>query len=285
MSRFRGGGLPLSPMLFWLVVFFFVPMLFVLAYSFSSRTVGGGVDFTFTLENYHRFLTSDLYLKMTGCSLLMAFKVTLITLLVAYPVSSYLVTAASELRAFLVILLIVPWFASILVKNFAWVAILADNGVVNQFLVWSGLVKEPLSLVYNEFSVIVGLVHLLIPFMALPIFVTLEKIGTRLLEAARNLGSTPIRAFMEVTLPLSMPGVVGGCIICFILTFGAFVTPVLLGSPQNHMVANAIEDQFLMAFHWPLGSAIAIVLLVMVIGILLIFNRLVGLDKVMGEDG
>jgi spermidine/putrescine transport system permease protein len=271
-------------MFFWLFVFFFVPMLFVVVYSFSVRTVGGGVDFTFTLENYQRFLTSGLYLEITGRSLLMAFKVTLLTLLVAYPVSSYLVTAAPGLRAFLVILLIVPWFASILVKNFAWVAILADNGVVNQLLVRSGLAKEPLSLVYNEFSVIVGMVHLLIPFMALPIFVTLEKMDKRLLEAARNLGSTPLRAFKEVTLPLSMPGVTAGCIICFILTFGAFVTPVLLGGPQNHMVANAIEDQFLMAFHWPLGAAIAIVVLVMVIGILLIFNALVGLDKIMGED-
>ena len=274
----------MSPMLFWLLAFFFVPMLFVLVYSFSIRTAGGGVDFTFTLENYQRFLTSSLYLEMTGHSLLVAFKVTLITLLVAYPVSSYLVTAAPGLRAFLVILLIVPWFASILVKNFAWVAILADTGVVNQFLVLSGLVEEPLSLVYNEFSVIVGMVHLLIPFMALPIFVTLEKIDKRLLEAARNLGSTPFRAFREVTLPLSLPGVAGGCIICFILTFGAFVTPVLLGAPKNHMVANAIEDQFLMAFHWPLGAAIAIVLLVLVIGILLIFNALMGLDKIMGED-
>ncbi len=274
----------MSPMLFWLLVFFFVPMLFVVVYSFSIRTVGGGVDFHFTLENYQRFLNSSLYLEMTGRSILTAFKVTLITLLVAYPVSSYLVIAAPGLRSFLVILLIVPWFASILVKNFAWVAILADTGVVNQILVWSGLVKEPLTLVYNEFSVIVGMVHLLIPFMALPIFVTLEKMDKRLLEAARNLGSTPLRAFREVTLPLSMPGVAAGCIICFILTFGAFVTPVLLGGPQNHMVANAIEDQFLMAFHWPLGSAIAIVVLVMVIGILLIFNTLVGLDKIMGED-
>ena len=271
-------------MLLWLSIFFFVPMLLVLVYSFSIRTVGGGIDYTFTLENYERYLTSSLYLKMTGNSFLMAFKVTLITLLVAYPVSSYLSTAAPGLRAFLVVLLIVPWFASILVKNFAWVAILADNGVVNQFLVWSGLAKEPLSLVYNEFSVIVGLVHLLIPFMALPIFVTLEKMDKRLLEAARNLGSTPLRAFREVTLPLSMPGIAAGCIICFILTFGAYVTPVLLGAPQNHMAANAIEDQFSMAFHWPLGSAIAIVLLVIVIGILLIFNALVGLDKIMGED-
>jgi ABC-type spermidine/putrescine transport system permease subunit I len=178
---------------------------------------------------------------------------------------------------------VVPWWTSILVKNFAWVAILRDKGLVNNFLIWTGVIDRPVKMLYNEFAVIIGLVHVLIPFMALPLFATLDKIENSLIEAAENLGANPIKTFWEITLPLSMPGVFAGCILTFILSFGAFVTPALLGGAQNMMVANIIEDQFLQAFHWPFGSAIAIILLLIVLALIMIFNRLIGLEKIWGE--
>ena len=276
-------SLQLSPSLAWLTFFFLAPLVLIVVYSVSRRAEGGGVLLGFTLQHYTRILSSNYYLGITWQSLVLGLKVTALTLLISYPVAYLLATTRSRWKPFLVFLLVVPWWTSILVKNFAWVGILLDNGLANRFLLWTGLTHRPVKLLYNEFSVVVGLIHVLIPFMTLPLFATLEKMEPQLLEAAENLGAGPLRAFREVTLPLSMPGVASGCILTFILAFGSYVTPALLGGPKNWMVAMVVQDQFLNAFNWPFGSAVAIVLLAIVMALVLVFNRLVGLEKIWGE--
>ncbi len=285
-ARRRRAGLvvffQLVPSVAWLALFFFLPMLLIGVYSLSRRSEGGGVNLAVTLEQYLRFFQSSYYLRVTWQSLVVSLEITLLTLVISYPVAYLLAFTRSRWKPFLVFLLLVPWWTSILVKNFAWVGILLDNGLVNRFLLWTGVARQPVKLLYNEFSVVVGLVHVLIPFMTLPLFATLEKMEPQLLEAAENLGAGPLRAFQEVTLPLSMPGVASGCILTFILAFGSYVTPALLGGPKNWMVAMVVQDQFLNAFNWPFGSAVAIVLLAIVLALVLVFNRLVGLEKIWG---
>jgi ABC-type spermidine/putrescine transport system permease subunit I len=182
----------------------------------------------------------------------------------------------------LIVLLIIPWWCSILVKNFAWVAILAETGVLNRMLLRIGLIDRPLKLLYNEFAVVIGLVHVLIPFMVMPIYATLEKLDRRLIEAAANLGASPARAFREVVLPLSLPGVAAGSLLTFILGFGSYITPALLGSERTLMIANLIQSQFMEAFDWPFGAALSMLLLGLVLMLLAGFNRLVGLERLWG---
>jgi spermidine/putrescine transport system permease protein len=276
-------GFQLAPSLGWVAVFFLLPLVLIAVYSVARRAEGGGVIFGFTLQHYVRVLSSSYYLGVTWQSLVLSLKVTALTLLISYPVAYLLATTRSRWKPFLVFLLLVPWWTSILVKNFAWVGILLDHGLVNRALLATGLVERPIKLLYTEFSVIVGLIHVLIPFMTLPLFATLEKLDPQLLEASGNLGAGPVASFCEVTLPLSLPGIASGCILTFILAFGSYVTPALLGGSRNWMVAMVVQDQFLNAFNWPLGSAVAIVLLLIVLGLVLGFNRLVGLEKIWGE--
>jgi spermidine/putrescine transport system permease protein len=276
-------GVQLAPSLAWLALFFALPLLLIAVYSVSRRGEGGGIILALTLQHYGRILSSSYYLGITWQSLVLSLKVTALTLLVSYPVAYLLATTRSRWKPFLLFLLLVPWWTSILVKNFAWVGILLDRGMVNRFLLWTGLVDRPLKLLYTELSVIVGLIHVLIPFMTLPLFATLDKLDRQLLEASENLGAGPLATFREVTLPISLPGVASGCILTFILAFGSYVTPALLGGSRNWMVAMVVQDQFLNAFNWPLGSAVAIVLLVIVLALVLGFDRLVGLEKIWGD--
>ena len=275
----RTGWAALSPPVAWLTAFFLVPMLVVFAYSLATRTAGGGVALGLSVENYERIGESSLYLWAVLRSLRIAVIVTIATLLLAYPVAYYLALVATRWRIALFVLLIVPWWCSILVKNFAWVAILAETGVLNRALLQLGLIDRPFKLLYNEVAVVIGLVHILIPFMVLPIYATLEKLDRRLIEAAANLGSSPLFAFWEVVLPLSLPGVSAGSLLTFILAFGSYITPALLGSERTSMIATLIQSQFMEAFDWPFGAALSMMLLGLVLALLLIFNRAIGLDR------
>lgn len=275
----RAGWVALAPPIAWLAVFFLVPMVVVFAYSLATRTSGGGVVFGLSIQNYERIGESGLYAWAALRSLRIAIVVTIVTLLLAYPVAYYLALIATRWRLVLFVLLIVPWWCSILVKNFAWVAILADSGVLNRALLRIGLIDQPLKLLYNEVAVVIGLVHVLIPFMVMPIYATLEKLDRRLIEAATNLGASPLRALWEVVFPLSLPGVAAGSLLTFILAFGSYITPALLGSERTSMIANLIQSQFMEAFDWPFGAALSMVLLGVVVLLLASFNRLVGLER------
>lgn len=273
----------LAPALLWLGLFCALPLLLIAAVSLGERTEGGGVAFGFTLEHYVRFLESPFYLRVTLRSLWIGLAVTLVALPVAYALAYYLATTSGRRRTTLMVLMIVPWWCSILVKNFAWIALLSETGVLNTLLQSLGAIDRPLRLVYTEAAVVIGLVHVLVPFMVLPIYATLDRLDPRLPEAAASMGCGPVRTFIEVTFPLSLPGVVAGSILTFVLAFGSFITPALLGSERTVMVANIVEDQFMRASHWPFGAAIAMALLALVATILVALDRLVGLDSVWGK--
>ncbi len=275
--------LQVFPAGFWIVAFFFLPLCIILMYSFWTRATGGVMIPDFTWEHYIRFFESSLYRKISLQSFFIGVKVTVVTLLMGYPTAYFLAQLRSRWQKIGLVLLVIPWWTSFVVKTFAWVVVLGRTGILNAYLVKWGIIETPIDMLYTQGAVIVGLTHGLLPLMVLTLYVSLEKIDPHLREAAENLGANRIRTFFEVTFPLSLPGVAAGSLLVFILAFGAYLTPALLGGPRDLMIAMLIGDQFLEALHFPFGSAASIIMLIFVLGLVLLFNRLVGLEKIWGE--
>lgn len=252
----------LGPGLLWLLVFFAVPMLLMLAASFMPRGTYGGVDPGFTLEHYRRFL-DPLYLQVLGRTVLWAGAATLACLLLGYPVAW--VISRSRHRGLLLFLIVLPFWTSFLVRTFAMIFLLRDTGLINALLLRLGLVAEPLTLLYTPFAVLLGLVYGFLPFMVLPIYASLEKLDPALLEAAEVLGARPGARFFRVTLPLSLPGVIAGCLLVFVPALGSFITSDLLGGAKQVMIGNLVQNQFTSARNWPFGSAVSFALMALVL--------------------
>jgi spermidine/putrescine transport system permease protein len=268
----------LGPGAAWLALFFLVPLLIMAAYSLMLRGTYGGVRPGFTLEHYRRFF-DPLYLDILRRTLVWSLAATAICLLLGYPVA-YVVARARRWRAVLLFLVVLPFWTSFLVRTFAVIFLLRDTGLVNTGLLRLGLIDTPLTLLYTPFSVMAGLVYGFLPFMILPIYASLEKLDPTLLEAAETLGATPTARFLQVTLPLSLPGVVAGCFLVFIPALGSFLTSDLLGGAKQLMIGNLIQNQFSAARNWPFGSAASFVVtavaLVAVVGYLRLRDRAPG---------
>lgn len=268
----------LGPGAVWLALFFLVPLLIMAAYSLMLRGTYGGVRPGFTLEHYRRFF-DPLYLDILRRTLVWSLAATAICLLLGYPVA-YVVARARRWRAVLLFLVVLPFWTSFLVRTFAMIFLLRDTGLVNTVLLRLGLIDTPLTLLYTPFSVMAGLVYGFLPFMILPIYASLEKLDPTLLEAAETLGATPTARFLQVTLPLSLPGVVAGCFLVFIPALGSFLTSDLLGGAKQLMIGNLIQNQFSAARNWPFGSAASFVVtavaLVAVVGYLRLRDRAPG---------
>ncbi|WP_244922227.1 ABC transporter permease [Oceanibaculum indicum] len=248
----------LSPTLFVVVAAMAVPLALMVAYSFWSQSYVT-LDTSFTLKNYQDVFSREIYrvlfLRSVGISAL----VTLVTVLLAYPIAYFVAFDVKRHKLLWLILLTLPFWTSYLLRVFSWKVILGYNGVINSGLMSLGLISEPLQfLLYNPFAVIVTLAHAWAAFAILPIYVSLEKIDRTLLEAATDLGDGPVRRFFRVTLPLSMPGVIAASVLIFIPTVGDYVTPTMVGGTGGVMIANIIQAQFGKANNWPLGSALAI---------------------------
>ncbi len=252
----------LAPGTLWLLVFFAVPMLLMLAASFMPRGRYGGVDPGFTLEHYRRFL-DPLYLQVLGRTVVWAAAATLACLLLGYPVAW--VIARSRHRSLLLFLIVLPFWTSFLVRTFAMIFLLRDTGLVNSLLLRSGILAQPLTLLYTPFAVLLGLVYGFLPFMVLPIYASLEKLDPALLEAAEVLGAGPGARFVRVTLPLSLPGVIAGCLLVFVPALGSFITSDLLGGAKQVMIGNLVQNQFTSARNWPFGSAVSFALMALVL--------------------
>lgn len=261
----------LGPGLLWLLVFFAVPMLLMLAASFMLRGTYGGVDPGFTLEHYRRFL-DPLYLQVLGRTVLWAGAATLACLLLGYPVSW--VISRSRNRNLLLFLIVLPFWTSFLVRTFAMIFLLRDTGLINSLLLRLGLVAEPVTLLYTPFAVLLGLIYGFLPFMVLPIYASLEKLDPALLEAAEVLGARPGSRFFRVTLPLSLPGVIAGCLLVFVPALGSFITSDLLGGAKQVMIGNLVQNQFTSARNWPFGSAVSFALMALVLGAVALSLRL-----------
>ncbi|HYY64768.1 MAG TPA: ABC transporter permease [Gaiellaceae bacterium] len=265
-------GLPLA----WLGAFFLVPIAIVAAYSFDVYSLYPGPH-GFTLRAWHDFLHSSIYLSLFWKSVKMSLTVSAVIVLLAYPLAYYLALSGTKRKYVLLLLLIAPFLTSYLLRVLAWKVILGNQGVINTFFFWTGLrdPDHPISqLLYSRFAVMLVLGYIWLPFVALPIFVSLESLDRRLLEAASDLGASRLQAFWRVTLPLSLPGVVAAFLFVFIPTLGEFVTPSLVGGANGYMYGNQIVDLFGTGFpDWETGSVLAIFLLGIVAVLTVVFAR------------
>jgi spermidine/putrescine transport system permease protein len=269
----------LAPGGFWLLLFFLVPLLIMFVYSFMPRGIYGGVEPGFTLQHYARFF-DPLYLEVLQRTFLWSIACTVICLVLGYPVA-YLIVRGGRWRNILLFLVVLPFWTSFLVRTFAMIFLMRDTGLINNWLLKLGLIGQPLSILYTPFAVMAGLVYGFLPFMILPIYASLEKLDPSLLEAAEVLGARPRARFRKVTLPLSMPGVVAGCLLVFIPALGSFLTSDLLGGAKQMMIGNLVQNQFSSARNWPFGSAASFIVMALVLAAVMIYLRV--RDKNTGE--
>jgi spermidine/putrescine transport system permease protein len=265
-------GLPLA----WLVVFLLVPIGIVAAYSFDVLVLGGGPH-GFTFQAWSDFFSSSVYLSLFWKSVELSLIVSAIIVALAFPLAYYLALSGTKRKYVLLLLLIAPFLTSYLLRVLAWKVILGDQGVINSFLFWTGIrdPDHPLSqLLYSRFAVMLVLGYIWLPFVALPIFVSLESLDRRLLEAASDLGASRLYAFRRITLPLALPGLFAAFLFVFIPTLGEFVTPSLVGGTSGYLYGNQIVDLFETGFpDWETGSVLALFLVGVVALLTLVFSR------------
>jgi putrescine transport system permease protein len=259
----------------WLIVFFLLPFALVLGIAFGTNAPDSAppVALGLSLENFKLLFTDDLYVAAWLSSLRIAATATLACLLLGYPMAYAIARTDSRRRPLLLMLVILPFWTSFLIRVYAWIGLLAENGILNQFLRWTDLAADPGTILGTEWAVQLGIVYAYLPFMVLPLYASLEKLDMSLLEAAADLGARPFAAFLTVTLPLSLPGIVAGCLLVFIPAVGEFVIPDLLGGTDTLMIGKVLWDEFFTNSDWPLASAVAICLLVLLVGPIALFQR------------
>ena len=267
----KNGKLLVAPALLWLSIFFVIPLLIVVAVSFAGRTPYGQVIFSFTIDNYLRFL-EPLYLKIFADTLVVAIVTTLATILMGYPLAYTIAQLPKKWQQPGLILVMIPFWINFLIRSYAWVIILRSQGVVNTLLLNLGLIDQPLQMLYNDMAVMLGMVYALLPFMVLPIYVSIEQLDTRLLEAASDLGAKPLTAFRKVTLPLTMPGILAGCMLVFLPGLSMFYVSEVLGGSKGMLLGNFIKNQFLVANNWPLGSAGSMVMTLFMVVLIVLYK-------------
>ena len=264
-----------GPALWWGCVLL-VPYLIMLAISFYTRQFPFHVP-DFQLGNYLALIQDSQYYAVLMRSLKIALAVSAVAFLLSYPLAYFLAfkVRSERLRLFLYIATIVPLWVSYLLRAYTWKTILGSEGILNSFLMWTGIIDQPSTiLLYNQGAMVVTMAYIFTPFMVMPIYASLEKIPISLIEASKDLGAGRIATFLRVTLPLSMPGVLAGFTFTFGLSIGDFISPILVGGPYSNMIANVVATQFGMAMNWPLGSALGVVLLFIVLGIVTASDRL-----------
>ncbi len=279
------GILLISPTMFWLTVFLLIPLALIVVISFGARGTYGNVVYTFGLNNYARLFDAE-YARILWDSTWIALLTTLACILAGYPLAYFIARSHPMRRSFFMFLILVPFWTNFLIRIYAWMIILRGEGVLNAAMTAVGLMNthvgqwlfEQIQL-YTPGAVLVGMVYEFLPFMILPLYTSLEKLDPSLLEAAADLGAQPWRAFLRVTLPLSLPGVVAGSILVFIPAMGMFVVPDLMGGAKTVLVGNLIRNQFFTARDWPFGSAASMVLMALTLVVTLIYTRTFGFGE------
>lgn len=262
----------------YLIVFMVIPLILVTVLSFLSRGTYGEVVYKFNLENYIR-LFDTLYARILGYSLLVGFLTTLFSLVIGYPMAYYIARAPARQRSLLLFLILLPFWTNFIIRIYAWIMILRSEGFLNSFLQWAGIIHEPLNILYTPTAVLIGMVYEFLPFMVLPLYTSLEKIENAQLEAAADLGAPPWKAFLRVTLPLSVPGMIAGTILVFIPAMGMFVVPDLMGGAKTMLIGNVIRNQFLTARDWPFGAAASMLLMLLTMVFTLYYTRKAGFGE------
>ncbi len=266
----KDGFLLALPTVAWLVVFFVLPLVIVLIVSFMSRGRGGVPTLPFTLQHYER--TFGVFSIILWRSVGLAGLTTVVCLLIGYPLAFFISTRRNRLfQQITLFLVILPFWTNFLIRTYAWRILLGDEGTINGFLISLGLISEPLKLLNTPFAVLVGLVYGFLPFMVLPIYASVERFNFRFVDAAHDLGANDVRTFLRIVIPLTLPGVLAGCALVFIPSVGAFVTPDLLGGTKGLMIGNLINNQFGGSGNTPLGSALSIVMMAVVMLSLVVY--------------
>jgi spermidine/putrescine transport system permease protein len=275
-TKARIAGLLVAlPPFAWIALFLFAPYCLLFCYSFWSLGEFQQLIHHATLANYIHLFTTPLYLTVILRSLRIAFSVVLLSLLIGYPLAYFLAFHSGRYRQLLYQAVIIPLWVSYLVRAYAWKVIFGNEGVLNTLLLWLHAASHPLGfLLYSPFAVVITLTHIYVPFVVLPVVASLEKIPHELIESSSDLGARPWQTFLRVILPLSWPGVVSGATFAFLLSFGDFLSPLLLGGPSSVMIANIVANLFGADYNWPLGAAVAVVILLIVVGILSVTQRL-----------
>ncbi|MBA92400.1 MAG: putrescine/spermidine ABC transporter permease [Phyllobacteriaceae bacterium] len=271
----------------WLLFFFLIPFLIVFKISLSTSAIsmppytpvfeGIGTWLesarSFTIDNYLWITEDALYVKAYLSSVIIAAVSTFLTLLIGFPLAYGMARAPQGIRPTLLMLVILPFWTSFLIRVYAWIGILKPEGLLNQFLMWLGVISEPLQILNTHTAIFIGIVYSYLPFMVLPIYSTLEKMDYSLIEAAQDLGCPPISAFWKIPLPLAVPGILAGCLLVFIPAVGEFVIPDLLGGSRTLMIGKTLWSEFFNNRDWPLASAVAIILLLLLVVPIVLFQN------------
>jgi len=266
----------------WLLVFFLAPFAIILKISFADPIIAqppftpfvdeGGSPLV-TVDNYVFLLTDTLYIVTYLKSVFMAAVATVLCLLLGFPMAYGIARADRSTRNILLLLIILPFWISFLLRVYAWMGLLNNYGVINNLLLWLGLIKQPLQLIYTDLAIYIGLVYSYLPFMVLPLYATLERLDPDLVEASQDLGASPSQAFRDITWPLARPGVIAGCLLVFIPAMGEYVIPYLLGGPEALMIGRVLFDEFFVNRDWPLASSVAVILLILLVVPIVLLQR------------
>lgn len=271
----------LAPGSLFLGVFFLIPLGIILIYSFLTPGLYGGVEWAFYHWNYGRIfgwadgimeIFEPVYLWIIGRSLLYALLTVAISLTLCYPAAFWVAGLPGRWRLVFMLLIALPFFASMIVRLYAWLLILKPSGLLNTALMAAGLISQPLEILYTPVAVILGMVYISLPFMFLPLFSAIDNLDRGLIEASGDLGARPWQTFLKVTLPMTVPGIISGAVIVFIPSVGNFIVPDVLGGAKGLMTGNLIEQQFLSSRNWPFGSALAMVVMSIVLVVLAVFS-------------
>lgn len=273
--------LPVLPMYFFTLAFVLGPMIYMFMLSFQKRAEVWGVEQTFTLRNYLRIL-EPVYLATFVNSLKLAFLCTILVILIGYPFGYFMAKLPQKWRGKAMFALIIPFWTSSLMRLYGWIIIFRANGTLDSLLMGLGLTEKPLKLLYTYPSVLTGMVYVLVPFMIYSVYTSAEKLDWSLLEAARDLGAGPIRAFLTVSLPLTMPGLFSGVILTFIPSIGLSFIADILGGNKVVLVSNVIQEQLMKAHDWPFASALAFVLMALTSLLLLLYRKVTKADSLEG---
>jgi putrescine transport system permease protein len=280
-----GRGSVIAIPYIWLLLFFLIPFIIVLKISFAQMQIAmppftelftyldEQLSFELNLGNYLYLLTDDLYVSSYLISLKIAFVSTVLCLLVGYPMAYAIVRSSPTMRTALLMLIILPSWTSFLIRVYAWIGILKNNGLINNALMGIGIIDEPLQILHTNVAVYIGIVYAYLPFMILPLYANLVKLDFSLLEAASDLGAKPWKTFLTVTLPLTKGGIIAGSMLVFIPAVGEFVIPALLGGAETLMIGKVLWQEFFNNRDWPVASAVAIVMLIMLVAPMMLFHH------------
>lgn len=276
----RRPWLLLAPSLITLVVLMILPIAIMTVFSFYEFVTAGVERQVFTTQNWRDFLTDPFYHMFLWKTVRVSAITAVLCALMGYPAAYCIAITTYRHKWVLLLLLIVPFWISFTIRTFSWIHILGEQGAINVTLMKLGLVSEPLPMLYTEGAVIMGMIHFLLPYMILNVYVAIEGIDRNLISAARTLGCTAWQAFYEVVLPLSLPGLMAGLLLCFVLAAGSYVTPQILGSTKDALFGNIIFDTIMGELNWPMGSTLSLVLLILLGAVAAIYSRYMGLSRV-----